>query len=132
MNTKVLFVGVMLFANMVWAHGVAGVVTTRDLEDGSELLTDVEGMTLYTFDPDAGGNSACYNGCAKAWPPLVVAADKAQLLKGDFSGTQRKDGTIQVRFDGKPLYTYIGDSQPGDVNGDGVQGVWHKAVDSEQ
>ncbi|WP_374373857.1 hypothetical protein [Tabrizicola sp.] len=87
------------------------------------MLTDANGMTLYTFDKDEGGKSACYDDCAVNWPPLIAAADAK--ADGDYGLTDRTDGTKQWTYDGKPLYLWIKDTKPGDMTGDGVKGVWH-------
>lgn len=89
------------------------------------ILTDTKGMTLYTFDNDGDASSACYDGCAKKWPPLTaLKTDKAD---GDYKPIARKDGTMQWSHDGKPLYRWQMDKKPGDITGDGVGGVWHVA-----
>ena len=91
------------------------------------LLTDKNGMTLYTFDQDAAGSgkSACHGDCQASWPPLL-AADAAKDT-GDFTLVVRNDGRRQWAFKGKPLYLWIGDTKAGDTKGDGVGGVWHTA-----
>ena len=97
--------------------------TTRDTSLG-KVLTDAKGMTLYTYDKDQLGKSNCTGMCAVFWPP-VMAADNAKLT-GEFTLVAR-DGTKQWAYKGKPLYTYLPDSKPGDVAGDGADGVWHAA-----
>jgi predicted lipoprotein with Yx(FWY)xxD motif len=89
------------------------------------ILTNADGMTLYTFDKDADGTSACYEQCATNWPPLL-AAEGAEA-EGDYGLTERTDGTKQWTYKGMPLYTWIKDAAPGDVTGDGVKEVWHAA-----
>lgn len=89
------------------------------------VLTDAQGMTLYTFDKDSGGVSVCYDSCAGNWPPLVAPNGAAN--EGGFTLVARTDGTKQWAYDGKPLYLWINDAAPGDVTGDGVGGVWHVA-----
>ena len=90
-----------------------------------EVLTTKAGLTLYTFAKDKKGVSNCYGGCAQNWPPY--------LAKGYGSGPKgakkikRKDGTKQWAIDGMPLYTWVGDSQPGDINGQGIKNVWFVA-----
>lgn len=91
-----------------------------------KVLTDDDGMTLYTFDKDAPGMSVCYDNCAVNWPPLMASTNAKAT--GDFTIIKRKDGTMQWALKGMPLYTWVKDSRPGDVTGDGVGGVWHAAM----
>ena len=86
-------------------------------------VADAAGMTLYTYDPDAGGAPTCYGDCATHWPPYLGAADAA-LTEG-WTLVDRTDGTKQWAYDGNPVYAFQGDAAPGDVNGDGMGGVWH-------
>jgi len=99
-------------------------IMTGDTSIG-EVLTDANGMTLYTFDQDVDGVSACYNKCAENWPPLIAPAGAEP--DEDFGLTERKDGTMQWTYYGMPLYTWIRDNAPGDVTGDGFNNVWHAA-----
>jgi predicted lipoprotein with Yx(FWY)xxD motif len=89
------------------------------------VLVDAKGMTLYTYDPDQPGKSNCTGLCATFWPP-VEAADGA-TPNGDFTIITRGSGAKQWAYKGKPLYTYYEDSKPGDISGDGDDGVWHVA-----
>jgi predicted lipoprotein with Yx(FWY)xxD motif len=89
-------------------------------------LADAKGMTLYTFDKDAGGKSACNGPCATNWPALK-AADSDKPGDG-YTVITRDDGSKQWAYKGKPLYTFVKDQKPGDINGDGfLNGVWHLA-----
>lgn len=90
-----------------------------------KTLVDAKGMTLYTFDKDTGGKSACNGNCATNWPPLMASADAHAM--GKWSVVTRDDGSKQWAYDGKPLYTWAKDSKAGDVTGDGVNNVWHVA-----
>ena len=91
-----------------------------------KVLTDAKGMTLYTFDKDAGGKSACNGPCATNWPPLMAAAD-AKPTDG-YTVITRTDGGKQWAHMGKPLYTWKNDKKPGDITGDGfLNGAWHIA-----
>lgn len=89
-------------------------------------LTDASGMTLYVFAKDAKNQSNCNGGCAKAWPPLLAdSASAAPLdLGGSFSVVTRADGTKQVAYEGRPLYTFKGDKKPGDAAGQGFRNAW--------
>ena len=89
-------------------------------------FVDENGMTLYTFDKDTDGKSVCNGQCATNWPPLMVA-DDAKPVK-DWTIVVRDGGLKQWAYKGKPLYTWIKDTKPGDTTGDGVNnGVWHVA-----
>lgn len=89
------------------------------------VLTDDKGMTLYTFDKDQGGMSACVDACAQNWPPLM--ADKGAKAMGEYSLVKRPDGALQWAYRGKTLYLWSKDAKPGDVTGDGFKDVWHVA-----
>jgi predicted lipoprotein with Yx(FWY)xxD motif len=89
------------------------------------VLTNSAGMTLYTFDKDAGGKSMCNGPCAANWPPLTAAPDAKPA--GDYTIITRDDGGKQWAFKGKPLYTWVKDQKPGDKTGDGVNKVWRVA-----
>ena len=98
---------------------------THDSSKGT-VYTNADGMTLYTFDSDVDGKSACYNACAKSWPPFL--AKEGAAGEGDFGLTTREDGSLQWTLKGQPLYLWINDRKPGDVTGDGVGGTWHIAT----
>jgi predicted lipoprotein with Yx(FWY)xxD motif len=101
-----------------------GVLATADTELGT-VLADGEGMTLYLFDNDSDGESACYDSCAETWPPLTGEVSAGEGVDASLIGTtERTDGTTQVTYDGNPLYYYAADSGAGDTNGQGVGGVW--------
>lgn len=87
------------------------------------MMTDANGMTLYIFDKDSGGASACYDDCAVKWPPYLAQSGEA-AGKG-WSQVARRDGAMQWAYDGKPLYYFKGDHAKGDHMGDGMGGVWH-------
>jgi predicted lipoprotein with Yx(FWY)xxD motif len=82
-------------------------------------------MTLYTYDKDPAGKSACNGQCAVNWPPLMAAAGDSG--SGDYTVITRDDGSKQWAYKGKPLYRWIKDQKPGDTTGDGVGKVWHTA-----
>lgn len=95
--------------------------------DLGEILVDGDGMTLYLFTEDPPGESACVDDCVAAWPPLLVDGDP-QVGEGVDPGLvgtiAREDGSVQITYDGSPLYTWASDSAPGEVTGQDVQGVW--------
>lgn len=90
-----------------------------------KTLVDAKGMTLYVFDKDTAGKSACNGKCAENWPPLMASADAKPM--GEWTIVTRDDGAKQWAYEGKPLYTWVKDQKPGDVTGDGVNNVWHIA-----
>ncbi|HZQ62122.1 MAG TPA: hypothetical protein VFC24_12275 [Casimicrobiaceae bacterium] len=89
------------------------------------MLTNSAGMTLYTFDKDSGGKSACNGACANLWPPLKAGADAK--ASGDWGTIAREDGSKQWTFKGKPVYVYSKDTKAGDKTGDNFGNVWHIA-----
>ncbi|HKF38070.1 MAG TPA: hypothetical protein VKB35_14335 [Ktedonobacteraceae bacterium] len=90
------------------------------------ILTNTQGMTLYYRTSDTS-SSVCSGGCASAWPPILVtgsaAPTGASSLPGQLSVSTNANGK-QVEYNGHPLYTYSGDSAPGQTNGQGFGGVW--------
>lgn len=91
------------------------------------VLVNSQGMTLYYNTSDTT-SSVCSGGCASAWPPLLSASapSPAASLPGTLSLLTDTNGS-QVTYNGHPLYTYSGDSAPGQINGEGIGGVWFVA-----
>ncbi|MEW6768921.1 MAG: hypothetical protein AB1342_12905 [Pseudomonadota bacterium] len=103
----------------------AQALKTADSSKG-KIFVDAKGMSLYTFDKDAGGKSMCNGPCAENWPVLAAADDAKPAA--DMSIVVRDDGKKMWAYKGKPLYTFKKDMAPGDVNGDGfLNGAWHLA-----
>ena len=99
------------------------IVTTTDL---GEILAGSGGLTVYAFDQDTATTSACSGGCAGTWPPVEAGITAGEGLDPALLGEiTRDDGTTQATYGGHPLYTFAGDTGPGDTNGHGVGGVWH-------
>ncbi|HEU4914985.1 MAG TPA: hypothetical protein VFV13_00295 [Acidimicrobiia bacterium] len=99
-------------------------VHTADTDLGA-ILVDGEGFTLYLFTNDTEGTSNCNEGCIENWP--AVPGDTAvgpDLDASLFSSITRADGSEQLAVNGMPLYRYTPDAAPGDINGQGVGGVW--------
>lgn len=98
-----------------------------------EILVDNDGYTLYTFTDDEDGFSTCYDTCEENWPPLLIG-DTISIphgLPGEMGAVMRTDNTTQVTYNGMPLYTYAGDDEPGDVNGEGLNGKWYVVEPSD-
>ena len=93
------------------------------------VLVGSNGKTLYGFTPDVdAGMPTCYADCAGVWPPLTVTGDFTVgegLDEMLFTVVPRTDGTQQLQIGDYPLYYYAPDINPGDVNGQGVGGVWY-------
>jgi len=87
----------------------------------ADLLVGKNGMTLYTFDRDSRGSSACSWHCIRIWSP----ADPEDAQGPDFGAITREGGARQLTYEGKPLYYYMGDRRPGDANGAGLDRLWH-------
>jgi predicted lipoprotein with Yx(FWY)xxD motif len=95
-----------------------------------KILDDGQGRTLYLFQADNGTTSNCSGACATNWPPLTSAHPTVgKGANASMIGTsKRSDGKTQVTYNGHPLYTFAGDSSPGDTNGQGVNafgGLWY-------
>lgn len=93
--------------------------------DGTEYVVDTYGRTLYMFTRDAGGESACYETCARNWPPVMGQPAPAGSVTAAVGTSRRTDGTAQATLAGMPLYYYAGDRYPGEANGQGFRDVWY-------
>jgi len=111
-----------LFALSAHAAGPAPV------KKANGILVDAHGMTVYTFDKDVAGSgkSACNGQCAENWPP-VMAGDAA--VAAPYSTVVRDDGSKQLAYKGKPLYTFVKDKKAGEREGDKKMNVWHVVTD---
>jgi len=106
----------------------AAVAVSEDSTYGN-YLTDENGMSLYAFNADKTGKSSCYDTCSRTWPPLLTIGDPqaGNLAEQSLLGTvKRKDGQLQVTYDGKPLYYFVEDKAPGDTAGQSVKGYGAK------
>jgi predicted lipoprotein with Yx(FWY)xxD motif len=125
LGLSVLAVGAVLMTGAV-AFAQSAPAKTGDSAKG-KVLTDAKGMTLYVFDKDSGGKSACNGQCATNWPPLMAAA--GAKAEGSYTVVTRDDGAKQWAYKGKPLYTWKNDKKAGDITGDGVaNNAWHIAT----
>ena len=121
---SVVAIATMCFASVALSQTLP--TKTGDSAKG-KVLTDQKGMTLYVFDKDAGGKSACNGPCATNWPPLMAGGNAK--ADGAYTIITRDDGSKQWAYKGKPLYTWAKDAKPGDITGDGVaNNAWHVAV----
>lgn len=103
----------------------AATLTVKGLGgDVGSVLVDSKGFTLYYFEKDKGGKSACYGPCAAGWPPLTTEGAPEGLggvQASKLGTTKRNDGTMQVTYAGWPLYTFVEDKKPGEDNGTDVK-----------
>jgi predicted lipoprotein with Yx(FWY)xxD motif len=113
------------------AAATAGSLKTATI-GGATVLTSANGFTLYSFAPDTATTSNCNGTCAQNWPPVQGPAT-ASGVKGTFGTIKRSDGSAQATFDGHPLYTFVGDTAPGQARGNGLNaagGLWHEITTS--
>jgi predicted lipoprotein with Yx(FWY)xxD motif len=106
--------------------GASGAAVTSASTALGEVLVNAEGMTVYAFTNDTDGTPTCGDGCSDAWPAVTTASADlpAELDPAVFSVVEGIDGGFQLAAGGQPLYTFSGDTAPGDVNGQGSGGVW--------
>ena len=116
----------LLWISALQAAGDVTVQVTQHPTYG-RILTDGKGRSLYLFTGDGKNTSTCYGECAQNWPPLLVS-DKPRAGQGVAANllgtTQRRDGTLQVTYNGWPLYYHAKDEKPGDAYGQGAGGTW--------
>jgi predicted lipoprotein with Yx(FWY)xxD motif len=109
------------------ASSASGITLGMKTVNGTAIVTDAKGLTLYWFVPDTSTTSKCTGSCATYWPPVAGPVTAAPGVTGTLGVITRPDGTIQAAYDGHPLYTYAGDSAPGQAKGNGLNvsgGVW--------
>lgn len=125
-----LFTGAVIAAESPPTSTATIQAQQQPLVEGS-YLTDGQGRSVYMFEADSNNESTCYEACAQAWPPVITRGEpeagngvEEQML----GSIERKDGSMQVTYNGLPLYYFIKDKAPGDINGQDVNGFgadWH-------
>ena len=113
------------------AAGSSATTLTSATIGGAKVLTNSAGFTLYWFVPDTSTTSKCTGSCAAFWPPVKGPATAGSGVTGTLGTITRPDGSTQAAYDGHPLYTYAGDSAPGQAKGNGLNvsgGVWHEVT----
>jgi predicted lipoprotein with Yx(FWY)xxD motif len=121
--------------------GAAGgsTVSTRNVAGVGTVLTGADGKTLYFADQETSGQIKCINACMSFWMPVTVSGGTTPTagtgVTGRLATLDRPDGSVQITYDGKPLYTFAQDSGPGDANGNGFKDtfngtdlLWHAAA----
>jgi predicted lipoprotein with Yx(FWY)xxD motif len=94
-----------------------------------QVVTNSAGMTVYWFAPDTSTTSKCTGSCATYWPPVKGPATAGSGVTGTLGTITRSDGSTQATYDGHPLYTYVGDTAPGQAKGNGLNisgGLWYE------
>jgi predicted lipoprotein with Yx(FWY)xxD motif len=142
MRTRILLLGAVLVASLAGcssaSHPTAPAAPAAQqhnepvrvqVADSSlgPILTDQDGRTLYAFTNDKGGTSSCTGSCIATWPALIskqAATAGSGTDRALLSQTTRAEGTAQATYNNWPLYYYVGDVGPGDVDGQGIDGVW--------
>lgn len=100
---------------------------------GASVLANANGFTLYWFAPDTATKSVCNGSCAAYWPPVKGPVTAGPGIPGKLGTIKRADGSTQATYDGHPLYTYVGDSAPGQARGNNLNlngGLWHEVTTS--
>jgi predicted lipoprotein with Yx(FWY)xxD motif len=109
------------------AAATGNMVLSRTI-DGTAVLTNSKGLTLYWFAPDTSTTSNCNGQCATYWPPVTGPVTAGPGVTGTLGTITRSNGAMQATYDGHPLYTYVGDTAPGQDKGNGLNlsgGLWH-------
>jgi predicted lipoprotein with Yx(FWY)xxD motif len=97
--------------------------------NGTKVVTNSKGLTLYWFAPDTSTTSKCNGSCSTYWPPVKGPATAGAGVTGTLGTITRSDGTKQATYDGHPLYTYVGDTAPGQAKGNALNlsgGLWYE------
>ncbi|MBB5632378.1 putative lipoprotein with Yx(FWY)xxD motif [Cryobacterium mesophilum] len=109
------------------SSGSGGAIHTASNALG-DIVVDGKGMTAYVFDNDVAdsGSSSCSGACASQWPAITTTAASPAVegITGKVGTIALAGGAKQVTINGLPLYTYAGDTAPGDTTGQGFGGIW--------
>lgn len=135
MNTKIILSVLSAAASVAAAPANAqdqsAKLTVQESAEHGAYVADADGRALYMFEADTRGegdekaSSACYDACAKAWPPLVVAdtPEAGDKVQAEMIGTiERKGGDKQATYSGWPLYYYMKDQGAGQTTGQDIEG----------
>ncbi len=111
------------------AAAAAGATVSATTIGGTQVLAAPSGLTLYWFAPDTPTASKCSGSCATFWPPVKGPLTAGSGVTGQLGTITRSDGTRQATYDGHPLYTFAGDTGPGQAKGNAVNangGLWYE------
>jgi predicted lipoprotein with Yx(FWY)xxD motif len=106
--------------------GGSATVTAKKIGALGTVLVNSQGFTLYHLNGETASNIVCTASCVSLWPPLKASGTPTggSGATGTLSTVMRPDGISQVTYDGMTLYTFSGDTQPGQANGEGIEGKW--------
>jgi predicted lipoprotein with Yx(FWY)xxD motif len=128
LRSLILVLLVLVIAAPAFAQDTPPTVSLGENETLGQFLVGSDGMTLYLFSRDTLNESVCSDQCATNWPPLTVeSADSLSAgdgVPGELGTIEREDGTLQVTYNGMPLYYWNEDTAAGDANGQGRGNVW--------
>ena len=113
------------------SSGASGTTLQTRTINGTQVITNSAGFTLYWFAPDTSTTSKCTGSCATYWPPVKGPDTAGSGVTGTLGTITRPDGTTQETYDGHPLYTYVGDTAPGENKGNGQNlsgGKWYEVT----
>lgn len=111
------------------ASAASSTTLTARTIGSQQVVTNSAGLTVYWFVPDTSTTSKCTGSCATYWPPVKGPATAGSGVTGTLATITRSDGTVQATYDGHPLYTYAGDTAPGQAKGNGLNasgGLWYE------
>jgi predicted lipoprotein with Yx(FWY)xxD motif len=97
---------------------------------GKSVLASLKGRTLYSLSVEKHGKFICTGACTATWHPLLVPAGTQPKGPVALGTVRRPEGRTQVTYQGRPLYTFAGDTGSGQANGEGIRdvGTWHAAT----
>ena len=104
------------------APSLMGSVALRTTPLG-QILVDGSGRTLYLFEADRSNMSSCYGDCASVWPPLIAQGTPVAgegINQSLLATTTRKDGSLEITYNGHPLYYFVSDKKAGDITGQAI------------
>ncbi len=109
--------------------GGSGKIGSTKISGVGRVLHNPQGFTLYHLITEKNGQFQCTGSCTSTWRPYLApggrAPSSAASLPEQVGTITRPDGGVQVTYDGFPLYTYSGDSGPGQANGNGRSKLWY-------
>ncbi len=122
----------LIMPTLAFAQDDAAVAVADNADFGS-ILTTPDGMTLYLFTNDEPGKSNCNGDCAANWPPFdSESTTLPEGAAGELTRITRDDGSMQLAYNGWPLYLWVADTEAGQTTGQGVGGVWFVVEASDE